>query len=270
MPEVLESPAFNREATLVIFPLLAIAAYNALELFYWTFCFFRHYRGCYFWSLIAATWGIIIFVTAAVLRLLGTGPPALAKITFPLGVFSMATGGIMVLYARLHLVTIDRTPRYVLAFIVATACVLHLPLTILKLIREFTTRPDLDAFCRIYEHVAITGSCARELIIAGIYLWVVLQNLKPILDAQGRAGNRVVKELIVVNIILLLSDVSLVIIDHTHLQNIKIGYGPMAASIKLKMEFAFLNELVELVQSLPRLNQISTLRLSSQDYFFPT
>ncbi|KAB8243703.1 heterokaryon incompatibility protein-domain-containing protein [Aspergillus flavus] len=179
MSAVTEPPVFDRETSLAAIPLLAIAAYNSVELFYWIFSFFRRYNGCYFWSLLVTAMGIIIFVTAVVLS----------------------------------------------AFI------------------EFTTRPALESFSRKYEHFVIACSCARELVLSGIYLWVAFRNLKPILDAKGQEGCRVKSELIVMNAFVLASTVCLVVLDHTDHDAIKHGYGSMATSIKLKMEFAILNKL---------------------------
>ncbi|EIT77635.1 hypothetical protein AO1008_09587 [Aspergillus oryzae 100-8] len=240
MSAVTEPPVFDRETSLAAIPLLAIAAYNSVELFYWIFSFFRRYNGCYFWSLLVTAMGIIIFVTAVVLSLADMGPSALIKIAYSLGFLVMVTGSATVLYARLHLVTMDKTPEHVLCFIIFTTCTLHLPLTILYLVRafiEFTTRPALESFSRKYEHFVIACSCARELVLSGIYLWVAFRNLKPILDAKGQEGCRVKSELIVMNAFVLASTVCLVVLDHTDHDAIKHGYGSMATSIKLKMEF---------------------------------
>ncbi|OOO09394.1 Heterokaryon incompatibility [Aspergillus oryzae] len=271
MSAVTEPPVFDRETSLAAIPLLAIAAYNSVELFYWIFSFFRRYNGCYFWSLLVTAMGIIIFVTAVVLSLADMGPSALIKIAYSLGFLVMVTGSATVLYARLHLVTMDKTPEHVLCFIIFTTCTLHLPLTILYLVRafiEFTTRPALESFSRKYEHFVIACSCARELVLSGIYLWVAFRNLKPILDAKGQEGCRVKSELIVMNAFVLASTVCLVVLDHTDHDAIKHGYGSMATSIKLKMEFAILNKLVNLVQSPLHLNHISTLHHSTDDYPF--
>ena len=271
MSAVTEPLVFDRETSLAAIPLLAIAAYNSVELFYWIFSFFRRYNGCYFWSLLVTAMGIIIFVTAVVLSLADMGPSALIKIAYSLGFLVMVTGSATVLYARLHLVTMDKTPEHVLCFIIFTTCTLHLPLTILYLVRafiEFTTRPALESFSRKYEHFVIACSCARELVLSGIYLWVAFRNLKPILDAKGQEGCRVKSELIVMNAFVLASTVCLVVLDHTDHDAIKHGYGSMATSIKLKMEFAILNKLVNLVQSPLHLNHISTLHHSTDDYPF--
>ncbi|KAE8322647.1 heterokaryon incompatibility protein-domain-containing protein [Aspergillus sergii] len=182
---VIEPPVFDRETYLAAIPLLAVAAYNSVELFYWIFSFFRRYNGCYFWSLLVTAMGIIVFVTAVVLS----------------------------------------------AFI------------------EFTTRPALESFSRKYEHFVIACSCARELVLSGIYLWVAFQNLKPILDAKGQEGRRVKRELIIMNAFVLASTVCLVVLDHTDHDAIKHGYGSMATSVKLKMEFAVLNKLSSLSHS---------------------
>ncbi|KAE8343075.1 hypothetical protein BDV24DRAFT_173444 [Aspergillus arachidicola] len=179
MSAVIEPPVFDRETYLAAIPLLAIAAYNSVELFYWVFSFFRRYNGCYFWSLLVTAMGTIVFVTAVVLS----------------------------------------------AFI------------------EFTTRPALESFSRKYEHFVIACSCARELVLSGIYLWVAFRNLKPILDAKVQEGRRLKRELIIMNAFVLASTVCLVVLDHTDHDAIKHGYGSMATSVKLKMEFAVLNKL---------------------------
>ncbi|OGM48236.1 hypothetical protein ABOM_002218 [Aspergillus bombycis] len=273
MSEVTEPPVIDRETALAAIPLLAIAAYNSVELFYWIFSFFRRYRGCYFWSLLVTAWGIIIFATAVVLSVANMGPPAFISITYTLGFLTMVTGSVMVLYARLHLVTMDRTPQYVLLLIIFTTCTLHLPLCIINLIKEckgVSARPALASFARNYEHFVILCSCAREVFISGVYLWVAFRNLKPILDAKGHEGRRVIRELTIFNVFVLVSAAVLVVLDHTNHDQVKQGYGPMAASVKLKMEFAVLNKLVNLVQSPLHLNQVTSLHLSTEDYSFQT
>ncbi|KAE8357594.1 heterokaryon incompatibility protein-domain-containing protein [Aspergillus caelatus] len=176
-----DPPVFDRETTLAAIPLLAVAAYNSVELFYWIFSFFRRYHGCYFWSLLVTAWGIIVFVTA------------------------VFTG--------------------------------------------VTTRHALEPFSRKYGHFVIACLCARELLLSGVYLWVAFRNLKPVLDAKGQEGRRVKRELMIINIFVLISAACLLALDNTNHETIKQGYGSMATSVKLKMEFAVLNKLVKLVQS---------------------
>ncbi|KAE8135186.1 heterokaryon incompatibility protein-domain-containing protein [Aspergillus pseudotamarii] len=179
MSAVTKPPVFDRETTLAAIPLLAVAAYNSVELFYWIFSFFRRYHGFYFWSLLVTAWGIIVFVTAVILS--GFAGP--------------------------------------------------------------TTRPALESFSRKYGHFVIACSCARELLLSGVYLWVAFRNLKPILDAKGQEGRRVKRELMIINIFVLVSTVCLLALDNTNHEAIKQGYGSMATSVKLKMEFAVLNKL---------------------------
>ncbi|KAE8378634.1 hypothetical protein BDV26DRAFT_292031 [Aspergillus bertholletiae] len=267
MPAVTEPPVLDRETSQVAIPLLAVAAYNCVELLYWIFSFFRRYQGCYFWSLLVTTLGMVIFITGVALSLAEVGPDAVGIIAYPFGFLIMGTASAMVLYARLHLVTTDRTPQYVLFFIIFTTCTLYIPISVIYLIGAFTgfaTRPDLASFAEKFEHFVIACSCARELLLSGGYLWVASRNLKPVLDMKGRQGRRVIRELIFVNLFVLSTMVCLLVIDNTNHSSVKKGFGVLVTSIKMKLEFAVLNRLVTLVQSPLHLNHVSSLHHSAE------
>jgi hypothetical protein len=266
MPDRTElHPGLTEEVGLFVFPLLAIAGYNALELFFWIFDFFRRYRGCYFWSVLVATLGILVFVLGSVLQVFDLAPPAVAHAILPLAIIAMATGSAMTLYARIHLITTGRTPQFVLAIIIVTTCVLHVPLAAIFYVGVSSKSITFHSFYEKFEIVVIMGSCVRELVILGVYIWAAVRNLKPVLVVKAREGRRVVRNLLAVNVIVVCFEVVLLVMTFSQRQLIKMGCGALMNSVKLKMEFAVLNKLVTLVQSSPGVNQISALRLSSED-----
>ncbi|KAF7585442.1 hypothetical protein BBP40_010901 [Aspergillus hancockii] len=265
-----EHPGLTNEVAVIVMPLLAIAGYNAFELFFWIFDFFRRYRGCYFYSVLVATLGVLIFVICAILQIFDLAPPAVAHGLLPLGIITMSAGSAMVLYARIHLVTSGRIPQFVLGIIIITTCAFHIPLFTLLYIGAFSPKgPQMSPIYQRFENTVITVMCVRELIVSGIYVWAAVRNLKPVLMVKGREGRRVVNNLIAVNIVVVAFNVLLLVQVYMHRQLVKMGCGALTHSIKLKMEFTVLNKLVTLVQSSPHLNQAPALRLSSDNYPLP-
>jgi hypothetical protein len=85
-----------------IVSMYSIGAYGALETGLFTFYFFRKYSGLYFWSMQAASWGILVHAIPAMARFISQSSSLPTSIPFVLGWYAMVTGQAVVLYSRLH------------------------------------------------------------------------------------------------------------------------------------------------------------------------
>jgi hypothetical protein len=132
--------------------------------------------------------------------------------------------------------------------IVTNFCILHIPVTVLFL-GSNTANSDqfLPAF-EIYERIQLAGFSIQESIISGLYIWEAAHGLQPIFAIKRATKREVIRHLIMVNILVVLLDISILLTQYLDYFQIQTTYKPMIYSIKLKMEFDVLNRLLVLVQ----------------------
>jgi hypothetical protein len=188
----------------------AISIYNSIEILLMILNTFKRREGLYFWSMLVATSGIPLHTIAVLLRYFRLAP------NFPMcaltvcGWWAMVTGQSVVLYSRLHLVVDDRRKiRWVLIMIVTNVCILHVPVTVLFLGSNVgRAKPFRDPF-EVYEKIQLAGFFFQELIISGLYIWEAVHALRPILAIKSYPEQKVVRNLILVNVFVVVLDVTL-------------------------------------------------------------
>lgn len=227
----------------------AISIYNVIEIFIGIFHIFHRRSGLYFWSMLVTNCGILVHTITVFLRFYALAPDLPMSVVICLGWWAMVTGSSVVLYSRLHLVVRDqRMTRFVLAWIIASFCVLHIPVTIL-FIGSNSDDPSrfLNAF-NVYERVQLIGFTIQESTISAIYIWQAHVNLKPILMIKGPDGKYIMRHLVALFIVVLVLDISLILSEYTNHFAIQTTYKPVVYSVKLKVEFFVLNELVTITR----------------------
>ncbi|KAH7464108.1 hypothetical protein FOMA001_g17914 [Fusarium oxysporum f. sp. matthiolae] len=237
---------------IVIVVFISIALYNVLELNFHIFSTFKKRSGLYFWGLFIATWGIASNAIGYLLKHLAlTNISNLYATLIIIGWCTMITGQSVVLYSRLRLLTRNVTTlRAVLTMIIFNAVVLHIPVIVLVYGSNSANPGPFIGPYSVYEKLQLTVFFIQETIISGLYIWEATKLLKAEGDIRGEAGsNRVMNHLIYVNIIIILLGVTIVALEFANLYNVQTGYKPLVYSVKLKMEFSILNQLVELTQS---------------------
>lgn len=117
---------------LAVIVLLALAVSHALEVFIKIFRRFRRYRGVYFYSLIAASTGIVAHAFGYWIRNYGISKSVgLYTVLVCGGGMMMITGQSIVLWSRLHLISPGRRDRWLLWMIVADCVVVQGGATVL-------------------------------------------------------------------------------------------------------------------------------------------
>ncbi|OJD35958.1 uncharacterized protein BKCO1_14000159 [Diplodia corticola] len=235
---------------------LAISFYNVVELFVIIFTTFKQRHGLYFWSFIVATAGIAPHALGFVLKFFGVVPDslwwlpvALVAVGFP----AMVTGQSAVLYSRLHLVMHDeRKLRCVLALVVFDGVVMSAPLIALAFgANSPHPAPFLRAFTA-WDKVQIAVFAAQEIAISVLYIHATAQLLRPQEagpdSASGRALRRILVHLVVVNAVVLAFDVTLLGVQYSNQYEIQTTYKGAVYSIKLKLEFSVLNNLIGVIK----------------------
>ena len=94
----------------------------------------------------------------------------------------------------------------------------------------------------------MTGFCIQETILSGIYLWESAKFLK---NDDIRKSRRILHQLIWINVLIILMDLSLLSLEYAGLYILEIVIKGVVYSIKLKLEFAILGKLVEYVRAPP-------------------
>ena len=223
-----------------------LSLYNALELLLLILVTFKKWSGLYFWSLLVASIGIILYSIGYVIDYFALTYTLVGDIINNIGWWTMVTGQSVVLYSRLHLVLHDpKVLRFVLYMIVTDAIIFHVMTTIV----HFGTYSHQQGFyeaSKVIEKFQMTAFCIQEFIISGLYTREVFRFLH---IATQKGVRRTMWELFTINVILVALDIGLLVIEYLNLSVFEITFKGVVYSVKLKMELAILGKLVSMSQS---------------------
>jgi hypothetical protein len=269
MPGESGPPKLSRALSMVISGFFAIACYLVIEITVLIFWTFKRYRGLYFWSMLVATWSIMLHNISAFLRFFALAPSLPMCFLIVLGWYGMVTGQAVVLYSRLHLVVFNpRITRTVLYMIIFNFLTLHVPVTILFLGNNAGVEEFLAPF-NVYERIQLTGFCFQETIISAIYMWEAVKLSKDVIIANDRPSKGILVHLLLVNALVVVLDGTLLYTEYSNNFEIQTTYKPVVYGLKLRMEFSVLNRLVNLVLVQRSLHEgdsgVLHLELQSQD-----
>ncbi|KAK2612478.1 hypothetical protein QQS21_001416 [Conoideocrella luteorostrata] len=237
---------------LVIVVFISIALYNVIELNFLVITTFKRFRGLYFWSFTCSTWGIAFNAVGYLLRHLNPDQSGYLHATLILiGWCSMVTGQSLVLYSRLHIVMHDpRLLRYVLGMIIVNAIWLSVPVIVLV---YGTNSNNPELFRKpysVFEKIQLTVFFVQEVLISSLYIVETTRLLKMQRGIASSSMRRVMGHLILVNVFVVLLDISILCLEFTEHYDIQTAWKALVYSVKLKSEFSVLNRLVEFSQHL--------------------
>jgi hypothetical protein len=228
----------------------AIAVFNVLEINLWIFTTFQRRTGLYFWSLLIASWGIPLHATGFLLKFFQLCRNDYVSATLVIiGWYAMVTGQSVVLYSRLHLIADKRRIRWVLAMIIVDFFIFHIPTTVLFYGSNSSDPHRFLSPYAICEKMQITAFSLQEFIISALYIWEARKMLRSIAKIKKEEARSVMIHLILVNILIILMDITLLGTEYANEYSIETTYKSTLYSIKLKLEFAILNRLRALVKS---------------------
>ncbi|KAH6954395.1 hypothetical protein HG530_010523 [Fusarium avenaceum] len=235
---------------IVIAVFISIAFYNVLELNAYIFGSFKKRSGLYFWSFVIATWGIAFNGTGyLILHLSLSAKKYLYSTLILIGWCTMITGQSVVLYSRLHIVMHNqRRLRMVLIMIIVNALWLHVPVIILVYGVGSSNPAPFQKPYEVFEKIQLSVFFVQELIISGLYVWETTKRLRLEKSVGNTKTKMVLNHLILVNVLVILLDVSILALEFANLFDIQTAWKPLVYSIKLKLEFSILNRLVELTR----------------------
>jgi hypothetical protein len=225
-----------------------LALYNALELILLIFTTFRRWYGLYFWSLLIASFGVIPYNVGFLVVFFQLTQQYAGFIIDSYGWITMVTGQSVVLYSRLHLVL--RNPkvlRAVLWMIVVDAVAFHVSTTVVLFGSSYGGHQSgFNGAWTVIEKVQMTGFCIQEFVISGLYLYETVKVLKIV---SGGHTRRTMLELFIINVIIISLDIALLVVEYLNLRVYEQAFKGVVYSIKLKLEFAILGKLVNIVRN---------------------
>ncbi|KAJ5980003.1 hypothetical protein N7481_007301 [Penicillium waksmanii] len=220
----------------------ALAMYNALLLLTLIFAIFERRRGLYFWSLSLASFGIIPYCVGWLIDFFNLTPDWAGMILAQIGWTLLVSGQSMVLYSRLHLVL-----RVLLWMIIVNGIIWHTSITVLVFGSNYSPVQNQDGFNAVFnvlEKVQMTCFCVQEFILSGFYIWKTWE----LLGTTFGCELRFIRQLFAINVFIVAMDIALLAIEYKSLFLWKQGVKAVTYSIKLKLEFAILGQLVEFVK----------------------
>lgn len=225
--------------------LVTIALYNCFELLIIISKTFKFFRGLYFWSFLLATVGVGIYTLGFILEIYHLSAKSSLFVTIiVIGWISIVSGQAMALYSKLHyLVKNPGTLRILFAMIIVNGTIGHIPI-IAMIYGAESGNPAAYIQPRLfYEKVQVTILFLQSVAISGMYIF---HSIKPLLEDSGTHTMRFLrlfKELIFLNILLILIDLSILALEWSGLSTISTVYKAVAYGIKLKLEYSILNRL---------------------------
>ncbi|KAJ5902583.1 hypothetical protein N7495_003111 [Penicillium taxi] len=232
----------------------AIALYNAVELVALCFLSFKRRRGSYFWSLLISSASIFPHCLGFIMLFFTGTSPYFCVTLIALSWCAMITGQSIVLWSRLHLLLQNTKVLWgLLWMIIINAILFHTPT--IALLYGTIAAPE-SHFARGYavmERIQLVVFCIQELVISGIYVWQVLKLLR--LRPEGTRHD-VLHQVLIINMIILLLDVSVVLIEYVGFYTVQVMLKPVAYSIKLKLEYAILGKLVIIARGSPNGDEV--------------
>ena len=230
-----------------------VAFYNVVELFFLILVTFKRFKGLYFWSLIVSSLGCFLHGLGFLLKFFQlTRWTNLSVTIITIGWYTMVTGQAVVLYSRLHLVELNgKIRRVVLYLIIIDAITFHIPTTVLTY--GSNSDPNVASHFipgyKIMEKIQMTAFCLQEFLLSGIYIRATWQRLPGFHD-DGR--KKILLHLFAVNVIIIFLDLALLSVEYANLYVIQVLLKSAVYSIKLKLEFSILGQLVDLVRPIGR------------------
>ncbi|KAL4875219.1 hypothetical protein BJY04DRAFT_224295 [Aspergillus karnatakaensis] len=239
---------------------LSITSYNCLELFIWLLDIFHRRDGVYFYSMLIATigltgWTIMCFLQIYAAAHYGIG----AGIAFSIFVSCLTTGHAFTLYSRLHLLLCPqfgssaqhpRLLRGILIMVIVSSVIFCGP--VVAAATYLNHRQLRGGFW--VSRISFTLNIAREFFLYGVYLVCALRQLHPIIRVKGKVGQKVMLQLITIQVIAIILDIFYLLINYVggrmHItETLLTSVMSFLYMLKLKMEFVILNRLILLLTS---------------------
>ncbi|KAF2790720.1 hypothetical protein K505DRAFT_364466 [Melanomma pulvis-pyrius CBS 109.77] len=245
-------PLASTTEVVAFLTLTGMAWFNAIELLWTIFVSFQRWTGRYFSCLVVATLGVFLYQVNVFFMIFAPSfNPHAVIACIGIGWSAMVTGQSLVLWSRLHLVCRSQWKlNAILYMIIIDGVGLHGPQFVFSLlaIKNGAIDPTYKPF-EIMEKIAIAVFTVQELIISGVYLSETVRILKVGELVQKKSNRRRIQMLFLANVAIIAIDVTTVTLEFLALWGVWCSFKGFGYSVKLKIEFAILNQLRDSVKS---------------------
>ncbi|KAK0726766.1 hypothetical protein B0T26DRAFT_763964 [Lasiosphaeria miniovina] len=249
--------------SMIIAAFVGISWYIGAEINTSLFILFKRRRGLYFWSCALCSWGVVLQPLCIILADFGIWTDLKAAITFIyLTWLIMVVPQSWLLYSRLHLLLHhDRVLRWIKAVLLVNSVVFSVPTIVVGILAQTTTtNPNLFHINLIWDRIQLTVFFVQETALSLLYIYHTRQYLRdssllsqpppssvlplrPVVETD-----EVLRHLVYTNVLVIALDVALLGVQYADLFYLQGAFKPCVYGIKLKVEFAILNRLVEMVR----------------------
>jgi hypothetical protein len=227
----------------------AVTYYICLELFIFIAATFKRYRGKYFWSILIATTGIILYNTANILTLFKNNCPMIfVHLCWNIGWGCTITGFSLVLWSRLELIVNVNSKRWLMRTLLAIIIFDGIVWNSIALGISFgLTLKYHKAYkvAAIINYIEVSLLVTQEIFLSCLYIFHTARFLS---HRYGKETRRVIFLLVIIQILVVVLDAVLLGLLFGQNGVLAAVYHPLSQSIKLKLEFIVLNQLQELVK----------------------
>jgi hypothetical protein len=231
--------------------LIGISFVLSTEVLVLIFIQFKRYRGLYFWSLMVTVLGLLIRSLGNSFRYGASTVLADAALwLIVVGITGHVIGQMAILYSRLHIVYWNPTVlRCVFITILLQAIFFILPMYFMQPLVNGNTSiesPAWEEAVGSYENAQKIAWVIEENILALFYVWATVRLLRTNLRVKIR---RIMWELLGMSVFVFVVDILWLVLFFERQIGITNGVQLAAYAIKLRLEFAILNQLLRATQA---------------------
>jgi hypothetical protein len=220
----------------------ALPLYTTIELTAWIFYTFRRYKGLYFYSVLATTWGVSIHAIGFILKFCVPGCNwILATVLAEIGWVGMVTGFAVVLYSRMGLlVRSRRVRRWTLIMIIVDAFAFHVPTIVFQFgVSNGPTHAKYLPYMAPMERIQVTAFTIQEIILSVIYIIATMEYLRTSFQESTR---KTIILLVCIQVAVILLDIIIITLDYCEYFTLKAVLHSFVYAVKLQLEFVILND----------------------------
>lgn len=221
--------------------------------------FKRPKRGTYFWSLVVSTISLILYTTANMLLSLNPIEPVQITLWMSgIGWIGSSNGFSLVLWSRLHLITVSRQIRILLlVMIMTTGVVLQgttLTITQIQLAHPTLALKLISGNSKLNCAIQIAFA-TQETLLSSVYIYYVIRFLRSGFHSNARNAALF---LLFIHCLIICVDVILTSLPFTQHQRLAQTLYTVSYALKLRFEFIVLNQLKTYARLLVQRNLTST------------
>jgi hypothetical protein len=225
----------------------ALSFYISSETLVLAFTLFHRYNTLYFWAIVGCASGCILFAGGfmdlffKMYLVDGLGSDIYRPLfILTIGWYLMVTGFALVLWSRLHIVSVSKwIIRYLKYFIIYNVIFSHFPTTVLTFGDNVVRSPEFILGYSIMEKIQVTMFCIQEATMSVLYIYFTLKL------TQEKELTKTVIQSLFFNAVVFGLDIAVVSCEYAGLYEIQIMLKVVVYSIKLKLEFLILTLLAK-------------------------